>query len=87
MLRVTSVLSGKSVLGSVWDVRLARVRVFCVPAPLVMIGMMTTCVLGQCDRSALARGLYILYDKMVSILEVIVREVLPFSDLNFAEEE
>jgi hypothetical protein len=60
MLGVLSVLSGDSVPGSVWGVRLARVRVYCVPARLVMIGMTTTCVLGQCDRSALAIGVYTL---------------------------
>jgi hypothetical protein len=32
----------------------------------------------------LARGILFLYDDAVSILEVIIRPVLPFSDLDFA---
>jgi hypothetical protein len=58
MLGVVSVLYGDHVLGLVLDVGLARVEICCVPARLEMIEIATTCVLGQCDRSALARGLY-----------------------------
>jgi hypothetical protein len=58
MLGVVSVLFGDSVLGFVLDVGLARLGMCCVPARLVMIEITTTCVLGQCDWSALARGFY-----------------------------
>jgi hypothetical protein len=54
-------LSGGSVLGFIRVVMLVCVREWGVPVRLITMCTMSTCVLGQCERSAFARGCIFLF--------------------------
>jgi hypothetical protein len=51
-------MSGGSFLGLTREVVLEWVRVRDVPVRLMTMGIMSTCVQSQCERSAFARGVY-----------------------------